>query len=74
MYSLKELNRLAVQNGYEIVRADRYNIEIDIPKPTNMDLMGTFTEKVEGSLGNRRLQISGPLLMNWYFVLIKKIQ
>ena len=73
IYSLKELHRLAIKHGYEIVKSDRFDIEIDIPKPTNIDLMGTFTEKVEGSSGFQRLQISGPLLMNWYFVLIKKI-
>lgn len=74
VYSLKELNRLAIKYGYEIVKSNRFDIEIDIPKPTNTDLMGTFTEKIEGSSDYKRLQISGPLLMNWYFVLIKKIQ
>ena len=73
VYSLKELNRLAGEHEYEIVKYDRFDIRIDIPKPKNIDLMGTFTEKVEGSSDYHRLQISGPLLMNWYFVLIKKI-
>ena len=68
------MHRLAIKHGYEIVKSDRFDIEIDIPKPTNIDLMGTFTEKVEGSSDYQRLQISGPLLMNWYFVLIKRIQ
>jgi ubiquinone/menaquinone biosynthesis C-methylase UbiE len=74
VYSLKELNRLAVQYGYEIVNFNRFDIARDIPKPTNIDLMSTFTEKVEGSLEYSRLQISGPLLMNWYLVLIKKLK
>ena len=74
VYSLKELNRLAGEHEYEIVKYDRFDIRIDIPKPKNIDLMGTFTEKVEGSSDYQRLQISGPLLMNWYFVLIKRIQ
>ena len=74
VYSLKELNRLAGEHEYEIVKYDRFDIEIDIPKPRNIDLMATFTEKVEGSSDYQRLQISGPLLMNWYFVLIKRIQ
>jgi ubiquinone/menaquinone biosynthesis C-methylase UbiE len=73
VYSLKELNRLAIQYGYNITKYDRFNIEIDIPKPSNIDLMSTFTLKVEHSLDDERLQISGPLLMNWYFVLLKKI-
>jgi len=74
VYSLKELNRLALEYGYEIVKSNRFDIEIDIPKSPNIDLMGTFTEKIEKSANYKRLQISGPLLMNWYFVLIKKIQ
>jgi SAM-dependent methyltransferase len=74
VYSLKELNRLAGEHKYEIVKSDRFDIEVDLPKPKNIDLMGTFTEKVEGSSDYQRLQISGPLLMNWYFVLIKKIR
>jgi ubiquinone/menaquinone biosynthesis C-methylase UbiE len=73
VYSLKELNRLAMLHKYEIVKADRFDIKIDIPKPKNIDLMGTFTVKVDGSSDFQRLQISGPLLMNWYFVLIKKM-
>ena len=63
---------MAGEFDYEIVKSSRFDIEIDIPKPNNRDVMGTFTEKVEGSLEYQRLQISGPLLMNWYFVLIKK--
>ncbi len=74
VYSLKELNRLADQHQYEIFKFDRFDINIDLPKPKNLDLMGTFTEKVEGNSDYQRLQISGPLLMNWYFVLIKKKQ
>jgi SAM-dependent methyltransferase len=74
VYSLKELNRLAQEYKYEIVRSDRFQIDIDIPKPKNIDLMSTFTERIEGSSDYQRLQISGPLLMNWYFVLIKKVK
>jgi SAM-dependent methyltransferase len=73
VYSLKELDRLAVGYGYKVVKSNGFDIGIDIPKPANIDLMGTFTEKVVRSSGYQRLQISGPLIMNWYFVLIKKI-
>lgn len=72
-YSLKELSRLADEYSYKIDRTNCFNIEIDIPKPANIDLMGTYTEKVIEGSEDKRLQISGPLLMNWYFVLIKKI-
>jgi ubiquinone/menaquinone biosynthesis C-methylase UbiE len=73
VYSLKELSRLAQEHRYEIVKFERFDIGIDIPKPQNVDLMSTFTEKVAGNSDYQRLQISGPLLMNWYFVMIKKI-
>ena len=69
-----ELNRLANDYGYEVVTSDRFEIDIDVPKPKNKDIMGTFTEIVNGSLDYKRLQISGPLLLNWYFVLLKKIE
>jgi SAM-dependent methyltransferase len=73
VYSLKELNRLAGEHNYKIVKFERFDIEIDIPKPQNVDLMSTYTERVEGASDFQRLQISGPLLMNWYFVMIKKV-
>ena len=74
VYSLKELNRLAAEFNFEIVNAEQFEIPIDIPKPKNIDIMGTYTEKIEQNLYHKRLQISGPLLMNWHFVLLKKIE
>jgi ubiquinone/menaquinone biosynthesis C-methylase UbiE len=73
VYSLKELTRLAAEYQYEVVKSDRFEIEIDIPRQSSVDRMGTYTERIHGSLDFKRLQISGPLLMNWYFVLLKKI-
>lgn len=74
VYSLKNLNRLANTYGYEVLASDRFEIDIDIPKPESQDIMGTFTERVIGSTEYKRIQISGPLLMNWYFVLLKKVE
>ena len=74
IYSIKQLSRLAAEHGYEVMKFGRFDIGIDIPKHKDIDVMGTFTEKIEGSSEYQRLQISGPLLMNWYFILIKKIQ
>lgn len=73
VYSLKNLNRLAHEYGYEIVKFEPFEIGIDIPKPENIDHMGTYTRKITGQSGDLRLQISGPLLMNWYFVLLQKV-
>ena len=72
VYSLKELDRLANDYGYSVVKFSRFDIGIDLPKPKNIDVMGTFTERVLENSDSRRLQISGPLLMNWYFVLLEK--
>jgi hypothetical protein len=74
VYSIKELSRLAFEYGYEVKQFKRFDIGIDIPKSSNIDLMGTFTEKVQRGVEYERLQISGPLLMNWCFVLVTKIQ
>ena len=74
VYSIKELNRLASQYGYQVQMADTFDIDIDISRPANIDLMSTYTEKIQGNLDHQRLQISGPLLLNWYFVLISKIR
>jgi SAM-dependent methyltransferase len=74
IYSLKNLNRLAHVHGYEIVKFQPFEIGIDIAKPENIDQMGTFTRKITGQSGDLRLQFSGPLLMNWYFVLLRKVR
>ena len=49
---------------------NQIEIDIDIKKPKDKNLMGTYTVK---TVENKRLQISGPLLMNWYFIKIVKI-
>ena len=46
-------------------------VGIDIEKPSNLDSMGTYTQRLMGDK-IRRIQISGPLLMNWYMLLIEK--
>ena len=73
VYSLKELERLANEYGYRLVKFGRFDIGVDLPKPKSNDVMGTFTERVLEDSESRRLQISGPLLMNWYFVLLEKM-
>tara|TARA_B100000768_G_scaffold181492_1_gene204716 strand:+ start:547 stop:756 length:210 start_codon:yes stop_codon:yes gene_type:complete len=51
-----------------------FDIDVDIENPTNPDLMSTYTEKLlsksnEGK--EKRLQISGPVLMDWKNILIE---
>ena len=75
VYSLKELQRIATEFGYQLTKCEKFKISFDLPKPANLDLMGTYTKKV---INNRReeerLQISGPLLMPWYMLLLEKLE
>lgn len=66
--SLPEFADFANVHGYEIDKIEKYKIDIDLPKPSELDFMATYTEIVATESGRERIQISGPLLMNWYFV------
>jgi SAM-dependent methyltransferase len=66
--SLNEFSEHAKYFGYKIDKIEKFNLNIDIPKPINSDYMGTYTRLVANESGHERLQISGPLLMSWYFV------
>jgi ubiquinone/menaquinone biosynthesis C-methylase UbiE len=52
--------------GANSCRVVDFNIDIDLPKPTSRK-MGTYTEKLSD---DRRIQISGPLLMPWAYIVI----
>lgn len=68
VYSLKLVENLFREMGYTLFSAP-FEIDIDLEKPKNGG-MGTYTIK---TVAGKRLQISGPLLMNWYFILAVKI-
>lgn len=68
IYSLPVLTKYLILNGYPDYYTSSFEIDIDLPKP-NKKLMTTYTEKLEDG---HRLQISGPLLMPWYFVAARK--
>ncbi len=74
IYALPEMKRICSTYGYVVKDARRFEIAIDIEKPVNQDLMGTYTRKVvsddDGCI--ERLQISGPILMPWYMLLIER--
>jgi hypothetical protein len=71
VYSIPELNRLAKQHGYFISNYEKFDIDVDLPKPTDIDFMSTYTERLMDVESIRRIQISGPLLMNWYFIMLQ---
>lgn len=68
IYSIPAIDRLCRDHGYQISKFIRFDISVDIPKPINPDRMATYTI----STTERRIQLSGPLLMNWYLLIIEK--
>lgn len=64
VYSLKLVEDFFKKNGYRKFIFTPFTIDIDVYN--NKDgRMGTYTVKMENG---SRIQISGPLLMNWYFI------
>ena len=61
IYSIKEIDRIVSKYGYNISKYEKFNIDVDIPKPSCTDSMGTYTKTFEGE--KHRVQLSGPLLM-----------
>ena len=61
--------------GFQATRKIKFVTDIDVAKPENIDLMGTHTVLAKSGAGamDERLQISGPLLLNWYFLLIERV-
>jgi SAM-dependent methyltransferase len=76
VYSLPAISRLCQVNGFSLVKAVPFEIGINIEKSPNLDIMGTYTRVLVSGNDKKfeRTQISGPLLMNWYMLLIKKIK
>jgi len=68
VYSLPVIEKFLSENGYSEFQFTPFEIDIDLVKPNNKE-MGTYTEKLDNG---HRLQISGPLLMPWYFIAARK--
>nr|WP_294795231.1 class I SAM-dependent methyltransferase [uncultured Mucilaginibacter sp.] len=68
IYSLDILKIKLEQLGYNLIEARPFDLGFDIPKPEDKG-MSTYTEN---TIDNKRIQISGPVLMNWYTLLISK--
>jgi SAM-dependent methyltransferase len=65
IYSIRLVRELFEGYGYGRFIYEPFEIDIDIPKPSHSG-MGTYTEMLQNG---KRIQISGPLLMPWYFIL-----
>lgn len=74
VYSLPAVARFCCEHGYRVERVERFDIDVDLAPPDNPDQMGTYTRRVLGDDGGpaERLQVSGPLLMPWYMVMIRQ--
>jgi len=68
IYSLPRLENFLSENGYGIFEYCPFDIDIDLPKPDHQN-MQTYTRRLNDG---KRLQISGPVLMNWFFVYAAK--
>ncbi len=62
VYSLDELRKFLEQRDGRLT-FEAFEIDLDLPKPDDKR-MRTYTVRTEAG---KRLQLSGPLLMPWYF-------
>lgn len=68
VYSLPLIKDFLKTQGWSSFRFTPFVIDLDLDPPESRG-MGTYTVKTEHG---GRLQLSGPLLMSWYFVLAKR--
>jgi SAM-dependent methyltransferase len=68
-YSIPEVKSYLCGLGFTEFKYLCFDIPIDLPRNSD-GKMQTFTEKTD--IG-RRLQVSGPLLLNWYFIYAARI-
>ena len=67
-YSIPKTKQTLEQHGYRIFKYTPFEMDVDLPKPEHSH-MGTYTMLLSNG---KRLQISGPLLMNWHFIYAEK--
>lgn len=65
VYSLPLIREFLKALGYAHFDYVPFEIDCDLAQPPDRG-MATYTEKLASG---KRLQLSGPLLMNWHFVL-----
>ena len=68
IYSLKNFIDFYKKNNFKIILCKKFTLKKNI-KNKFKNIMGTYTLKSD----NKNIQISGPILMNWYFLIFKKI-
>ncbi len=68
IYSLVRVKKHFESLGYKKFNFLPFEIDIDLPKPDNLDI-GTYTVRTQE---DKRLQISAALMMPWYFIVASK--
>lgn len=68
IYSIPLIKEYMVSKGYKKFEFQKFDIDIDLPKPERMGT-GTYTVK---TVDGERLQISAAMLMPWYFIYAEK--
>lgn len=71
-YSIPQVEKFSLEFDYKLADLQKFDIGFDIAQPKGFDRMGTYTKLIIDGKLKKRIQISGPLLMNWYFLLFKK--
>ena len=68
VYAIPEMAKFIQDFGYEIQSYQPFEIDSDLPKPNSINVMQTYTERIESEQGWKRIQISGPILINSGFL------
>lgn len=68
VYALPEISRFIAPLGFKIESYQPFDLNVDLPKPENINIMQTYTERLVSNRGESRIQISGPLLINSGFL------
>jgi SAM-dependent methyltransferase len=72
VYAIPAVARFAAKFGYRLADARPFVIDIDLPRPADRDAMATYTVRTAEPDAPERLQLSGPLLMNWHFITLTR--
>ena len=64
IYSLPKMQNFLLKRGFKVFKYTPFEIDIDLPKPEHTN-MQTYTQKLQDG---RRMQMSGPVPMSWYFI------
>ena len=69
IYSLNNFLSYYEKNNYKTILCKKFLIKKNLKNNSDYN-MGTYTVKNK----QKNIQISGPLIMNWYFIIFKKIK